>query len=131
MHVTIRQCAGKRGLMGGLAPRERDGLAPRKRAPGFKGRCAVASEDRHVVSVTIFGDRQTAVRADDRVREWIVSSLRDLLPEPPEVLAGDAPLHEVSKPRSGGPAMFATVRTAQGRRGGAALGAGARLPDVT
>jgi hypothetical protein len=104
VHVTIRQCAGKGGLMGGLAPRVRDGVVPRKRAPGFKGCCAVASEDRHVVSVTIFGDRQTAVRADDRVREWVVSNLMDLLPKPPEVLAGDAPLHEVSKPRSGGPA---------------------------
>ena len=50
MHDTIRQCAGKGGLMGGLAPRVRDGLVPRKRAPGFKGCCAVASEDRHVVS---------------------------------------------------------------------------------
>jgi hypothetical protein len=54
------------------------------------------------------------MRAEDRVREWVVSNLRDLLRTPPEVLAGEALLHEVSQPRSGGPAMFATVRVWEG-----------------
>jgi hypothetical protein len=43
--------------------------------PGFRGYCAFASEDGHVVSVTIFDDRQSAMRAGDRVREWVVSNL--------------------------------------------------------
>jgi hypothetical protein len=47
-----------------------------------------------------------------------VSNLMDLLAKPPEVLAGDAPLHKVSKPRSGGPAMFATRSRLGGRRAG-------------
>jgi hypothetical protein len=102
-------------LLGGLVPPVRDGFVPRlRRAPGFRSYCAFASEDGHVVSVTIFADPQTAMRADDRVREWVVSSLRDLLPNPPEVDAGETLLHEESKRQSGGPGMYATIRACDG-----------------
>ena len=115
MYVTVRKYADKAALLDGLVPPVRDGFVPLlRRAPGFKGYCAFASEDGHAVSVTLFDDRQTAVRAEDRLREWVVSNLRDLLPNPPEALAGEALLHEVSQPRSGGPAMFATVRVWEG-----------------
>ena len=90
-----------------------------RRTPGFKGYFAFGSDDGHIVSVTIFDDARSARRADDRVREGVVSSLRDLLPNPPEVVTGEALLHEVSKlRREGGPAMFATVRIFEVGRGG-------------
>ena len=116
MYVTVRKYAEKGALIDGLVSPVRDGFLPRlRRAPGFKGYCAFASEDGHVVSVTIFDDRQTAMRADDRVREWVVSNLRDLLPNSPEVFAGEALLHELSKlRRDGDPGMFATVRVFEG-----------------
>jgi heme-degrading monooxygenase HmoA len=115
VYVTIRKYADKGALIDGLVPPVRGGFMPRlSRAPGFKGYCAFASEDGHVVSVTIFDDRQTAMRADDRVRDWVVSNLRDLLPNLPEVMAGEVLLHEVSKLQSGGPAMFITVRVSEG-----------------
>ena len=116
MHVTIRKYADKAALIDGLVPPVRDGYVPLlRRTPGFKGYCAFASEDGHVVSLTVFGDRRTAARADDRLREAVASSLRDLLPDPPEVMAGEALLHEVSKlRRDGGPGMFATVRVFEG-----------------
>src|SRR3712207_3864965 len=117
VHVTIRKYADKGALLGGLAPPVRDGFVPLlRRAPGFRSYCAFASEDGHAVSVTVFDGRRAAMRADDRMREWVVSSLRDLLPNPPEVLAGEALLHEEAQLQSGGPAMFA-ARTEE-RRGG-------------
>ncbi len=115
MYVTVRKYADKAALIGGLVPPVREGFVPLlRRAPGFKGYCAFASEDGHAVSVTVFDGRRTAMRADDRVREWVVSSLRDLLPNPPEVLAGEALLHEVSPPRSGGPGMHVTILSYDG-----------------
>ena len=118
MYVTVRKYADKAALIDGLVPPVRNRFVPLlRRAPGFKGYCAFASEDGHAVSITVFADREAAMRADDRVREWVVSSLRDLLPNPPEVLAGEALLHEVPKPRSGGGAeMFAAVRVYAGVR---------------
>jgi hypothetical protein len=61
MYLTIRKYAGKGGLIGRLAPPVRDGLVPLLRqAPGLKGYCAFASEDGHVVSVSVFDDREAA-----------------------------------------------------------------------
>jgi hypothetical protein len=116
VYVTIRKYAGKGRLMDRLVQPVRDGLVPLlKRAAGFRGYCAFASEDGHVLSVTIFDDAQSAMRADDRVRKWVVSNLRDLLPNPPEVITGEALLHEVSKvQRDGGPGMYATIRMFEG-----------------
>ena len=98
MYITIRRNADKGGLMDRLVQPVREGLVPLlKRAPGFKGYCAFASEDGHVVSVTVFDDREAATRANAQVREWVVSNLRDMVPDPPEVLSGEALLHDVSK----------------------------------
>lgn len=70
MYVTIRKYADKGALIDELVPPVRDGFVPLLRqAAGFKGYCAFASEDGHVVSVTIFEDRPAAMRADDRVRD--------------------------------------------------------------
>ena len=116
MYVTIRKYTDKGDLIEGLVPPVCDSFVPLlRRASGFKGYCAFASEDGHVVSVTIFDDRPTTMRAEDWVHEWVVSNLRDLLPNPPEVTMGETLLHEVSKiQRDGSPAMFATVRMYEG-----------------
>ncbi|MBL6454595.1 hypothetical protein JMJ55_04610 [Belnapia sp. T6] len=116
MYVAVRKYAEKAALMGGLVPRVSDGFVPvLRRAAGFKGYCAFPSEDGHAVSVTIFADRPSAMLAEDRHREWVVSNLRDLLPNPPEVTGGETLLHEVSKiQRNGGSGMFVTVRVYEG-----------------
>jgi hypothetical protein len=116
MYAMVRKYAGKGGLLDRLAPQVRDGLVPvLRRAPGFKGYCAFASEDGHLISVSVFDDRQSAVRANEQARGWVVSNLGGLLPDPPEVLAGEALLHEVSRPQGGGGAeMFATIRVYEG-----------------
>ena len=54
------------------------------------------------------------MRANDQVREWVAANLRDALPDPPEVLAGEALLHKEAQLQSGGPAMFAAVRAWDG-----------------
>ena len=115
MHVTVRKYAGKGALIDKLVPPVRDGLVPLlKSAPGFKGYCAFASDDGHIVSVSVFDDREAATRANEQVRGWVVSNLGELLPNLPEVLGGEALLHEVSKLQGGGAEMFAAVRRYEG-----------------
>jgi len=115
VHVTVRKYAGRGALIDKLVQPVRDGLVPLlKRAPGFRGYCAFASEDGHVVSVSVFDDSEAATRANEQVRGWVVSNLGDLLPNLPEVLAGEALLHDVSKLQSGGAEMFAAVRVYDG-----------------
>ncbi|WP_052389765.1 hypothetical protein [Belnapia moabensis] len=116
MYIAVRKYAEKAALIDGLVPRVGDGFVPvLRRTAGFKGYCAFPSEDGHAVSITIFGDRSTAMLAEDRHREWVVSNLRDLLSNPPEVTAGETLLHEVSKiQHNGGSGMFVTVRMYEG-----------------
>jgi hypothetical protein len=90
MYVMVRRYAGKGSLMDRLAPQVRDGLVPiLRQAPGFKGYCAFASEGGDIVSVSVFNDQSSANAANDQVRQWAMANLRDALPDPPEVLAGE------------------------------------------
>jgi hypothetical protein len=115
MYVALRRYAAKGGLMDRLVPLVVDGLVPLlKQSPGFRGYCTFASEDGHIISVSVFDDKASADAANDRVRGWVASNLRDLLPDPPEVIMGEALLHEVSKLQGGGADMFVTVRSYDG-----------------
>ena len=119
MYVTIRKYAGKSGLMDRLAPQVRDGLVPLLRqAPGFKGYCAFASEDGMAVGMNIFADKAAADAAKDPIREWVASTLGDLLPDPPEAVSGQVLLHALvhEQEQRGGPeqALYVVIRQYDG-----------------
>jgi hypothetical protein len=69
----------------------------------------------------VFDDRDTAMDAHGRVREWIGANMRDLLPEEPEVVAGETVFHEVAQPREQTrdrqQALFAVIRSYEGITG--------------
>jgi len=115
MYVTVRKYVGKGGLLDRLAPQVRDGLVPLLRhAPGFRGYCALASEDGHIVSVSVFGDQPSAEVANDRVRQWVAANLRDALPDPPEVLAGEVRRDIPAQGQGGGEGLYVVIRQYEG-----------------
>ncbi len=117
MHAMVRKYAGKGGLLDGLAPKVRDGLVPLLRqAQGFRRYCAFASEDGHLVSVSAFDDGPTADAANNKVREWVAANLRDTLPDPPEVLAGEVRRELPGQGQSGAEGMYVVVRQYDGVR---------------
>jgi hypothetical protein len=117
MYVIIRKYSGKGGLMDRLAPQVRDGLVPLLRqAPGFRSYCALASEDGHLVSVSVFDDRPTADAANAKVREWVAANLRDALPDPPEVLAGEVRRQLSGQAQGGAEGAYVVIRQYDGVR---------------
>lgn len=117
MYVMIRKYAGKGSLMDKLVPQVRDGLVPLLRqAPGFRRYCAFASEDGHIVSVSVFDDRNSADAANASVREWVGANLRDSLLEPPEVLAGEVRRDLSGQAGSGADGLYVTIRQYDGVR---------------
>ena len=117
MHAMVRKYAGKGGLLDGLAPRVRDGLVPLLRqAPGFRSYCCFASVDGHLVSVSAFDDRPTAEAANAKVREWVGANLRDALPDPPEVLAGEVRREVQGQGRGGAEGAYVVIRQYDGVR---------------
>ena len=117
MYVMVRKYAGKGGLLDGLAPKVRDGLVPiLRQAPGFRSYCCFASEDGHLVSVSVFDDRPTVEAANAKVREWVGANLRDALPDPPEVLAGEVRREVQGQGRGGAEGAYVVIRQYDGVR---------------
>ena len=100
MFVVIRK-TGLAGAPGQVIQRARDHILPLVQGrPGFLSYCGfVAEAGDAVVSVSIFVDRDSAMDAHHRVRDWIAANMRDLLPEEPEVAAGEAVFHAVAQPQ--------------------------------
>ena len=101
MYVTLRRYAEVGARMYEIvARRVEEGLLPTLKAqPGFRSYCAFLTEDGDGVSVTVFDEREQAARANEQVRGWGQANLRDLLPDRPEVFAGECGIAEVSRER--------------------------------
>ena len=103
-----------------LAPPVRGGFVPLLLwSQDLKGYRGFANEDGHVVSVSVFDDGEAATRANEQVRGWVVSNLGELLPNLPEVLAGECKAHETPAHRQQGQgasqtAMHCVFRVTEG-----------------
>jgi heme-degrading monooxygenase HmoA len=113
MHLSIRRYEGVSGKIEKIARRVR-GLMPLLRSqPGFEAYYGFASEQGDAVSIRFFDDRQSAERADEKTREWTAGHMRDLLPDPPEILAGEVG-HQTVGVRAGLGQPFVLIRVVDG-----------------
>lgn len=88
MFVVIRTYAAG-GRPEEIARRVGEGLVPILREqPGFRAYYAFVSEDGKPVSVSVCDSRQSAMRANDRAQAWVAANMRDMIPDPPEVMMG-------------------------------------------
>ena len=117
MFLTLRRYPNTGSRAEEIARRVQEGLVPiLKGTPGFSGYCALRSEDNASVSISLFDSRDAANQANDRARQFVQSSLMDLLPHPPEVFAGECTTTEVSRQRSAGQPVYVIVRQYDGVR---------------
>jgi heme-degrading monooxygenase HmoA len=122
MYVVIRK-TGLVGFLEKVAERARDHIVPliQGRA-GFRGYCVFVTEQGDVAySVSIFEDREAAMDADQRVQQWIGANMSDLMPDAPEVVAGETVFHNVSHPqeqqKDGQGSLFVIIRSYTGLTG--------------
>jgi heme-degrading monooxygenase HmoA len=103
VYLTLRRYAEIGARMYEIVFRKVEaGLVPMLKArPGFRSYCALLNEEGEGVSVTAFDDRESAARANEEVFGWVEANLRDLLPDPPEVIAGECGLAEAAPERGG------------------------------
>ena len=89
MFVVIRSYApGARASE--VAHRVGEGLVPiLAKLPGFRAYYAFVGENGRPVSVSIVESRAAALAANEHAREWVAASMRDLIPDPPEVVMGE------------------------------------------
>jgi heme-degrading monooxygenase HmoA len=105
------------------ARRTRDHVVPLVQGrPGFRGYCAfVAEQGDAAVSGSVSDDRDTAMDAHRRVRQWVGADMRDLMPEEPEVVAGETVFDSIAHPQEQTKdrqrPLFVVVRTYHGLPG--------------
>ncbi len=88
MYVVIRKYAAG-GRPEEIAQRVGKGLVPVLREqPGFRAYYAFVSEDGQPIAVSVCDSRDAALRANERAGAWVAANMRDLIPEPPEVVMG-------------------------------------------
>ena len=118
MYVVIRRTKLS-GSAEEVARRARDHIVPLVEGrPGFRGYCGFATEQGDTAySVSIFDDRQSALDAHQRVRQWTDTNMRDLVPEEPQVVAGETVFHEVLHPQGQQQSLFVVIRNYQGITG--------------
>jgi hypothetical protein len=69
--------------------RARAELAPRlKSTRGFVGYYLIG-DGNTVASISVFEDRESAEESTRAVAQWVRANLLDILPNPPEIIAGD------------------------------------------
>ncbi len=64
--------------------------------PGFVAYYVVRAGDGEVVSINIFEDEAGADESTRRAADWVGENLASLLPNAPEVAAGDVIVHKTS-----------------------------------
>ena len=122
MYVVIRRTKLS-GPAEEAARRTRDHIVPLVEGrPGFRGYCAfVAEQGGAAYSVSVFDDRGTAMDAHARVREWMDANMRDLMPEEPEVIAGETVFDSIAHPqgqtKDRQQSLFVVLRTYRGLPG--------------
>lgn len=116
MFLTLRRYPNAGSRAEEIARRVQDGLVPiLKGTSGFKGYCALRSEDDAAVSVSLFESRDAALEANARARQFVQSSLKDLLPNAPEVFVGECLMNEMPDGSEGQP-VHIVVRQYDGVR---------------
>jgi heme-degrading monooxygenase HmoA len=89
MYLTIRHYRGA-GDPDVLMTRVAAEIVPLlQKQAGFGRYWAARGEDGDVFSITVFADRDAAQRANEAVRQQVVASLAELLPQPPTTYAGE------------------------------------------
>ena len=122
MYVVIRRTKLS-GSVEEAVRRTRDHVVPRLEGrPGFRGYCAfLAEQGDTAISVSVFDDKDTAMDAHQRVRQWVEANMRDLMPEAPEVVAGETVFDSIAHPqeqtKERQQSLFVVLRTYHGLPG--------------
>ncbi len=79
--------------------------------PGFMAYYWVDAGDRVMFSTSVFRDKAGAEQSNATAADWVRENLAPLLPNPPQITAGEVVAHKENAPL---PTMYSTVRRYEG-----------------
>lgn len=94
MYAAIRRYQGDPGSVDEVVQRANEGFVPIiKEAPGFVAYYLVDGGGGTVTTVSVFEDQAGAEESNRLAADWIGQNLASLLPNPPEITAGEVGVH--------------------------------------
>ncbi len=99
MYVTVRRYEMHPFAVDELMRRVEEGFAPIiSKAPGFIDYLALDAGDGVVASVSMFADQAGAEESNRLAADDVRANLASLVPNPPEITAGDVKVHKAARP---------------------------------
>ena len=90
MYAAIRKYQGEPSSDDEIAQRAQEGFVPLiSSMPGFVAYYGINAGDGTIVTVSVFEDQAAAEESNRRAASWIRENLASLLPNPPEITAGE------------------------------------------
>ena len=97
MHVVIRRYQTDPGSVGEIMRHVNEGFIPIiKEAEGFLGYYALNAGAGEIATVSVFEDQVGAEESIRMAADWVRQNLAALLPNPPEITAGEVEAHELN-----------------------------------
>jgi hypothetical protein len=102
MHVVIRQYQLDPGSVDEVMRHVNEGFIPIiKDAQGFLAYYALDAGSGEIATISVFEDRAGAEESINMAADYIRQNLASLLPNPPEIIAGDVGAHELNLTKLG------------------------------
>ena len=98
MYVSVRRYETHPAAVDEVMRRAEEGFVPIiSKAPGFIAYYALDAGDGVVVSISIFTDQAGAEESNTVAAEWVMENLASLVPDPPEITAGEVKVHKTAR----------------------------------
>jgi quinol monooxygenase YgiN len=102
MHVAIRRYHTDPASVDAVMQQVNEGFIPIiKDADGFLAYYALKAGSDEVATVSIFEDQAGAEESSRRAADWVRQNLAALLPDPPEITAGEVGAYELNLTKLG------------------------------
>ena len=97
MYASVRRYKMEPGSVEELMRRVEEGFVPIiSKGPGFVAYYVLDAGDGVVASISVFEDQAGAEESNRMAADWVKENLASLLPNPPEVTAGEVMVHKAT-----------------------------------
>lgn len=116
MHLAIRRYRVDPDSVDEVMRRVDEGFVPIiSEASGFLGYYALDAGEGRLATISVFEDQAGAEQSNEMAADYVQENLASLLPDPPEITAGEVEVHEASTEGERG--SYATIREYQINQG--------------
>jgi hypothetical protein len=107
MHAIIRRYEGadQKRVKDAMRQVDAEMVPILRKVPGFLGYYALDAGNGEIASISLFETREGAEASTREAKDWVTKNLRDVVPQPPQVIAGEVLVRHDPMPTGAMPAQ--------------------------